>query len=324
MTTKTFKYLAILIVTIFIADRVIYFCIDKIQAKTLTGESGGKINAYLNLKKTVALLIMGPSSSTYQIDPTAFKVDTYNIGHSNTEDAFQAGLLSIIIENNKKPKNIMLHILPDSYLSDDTTNTVINDGILKLKFFYNKNKLVTDYINELGVKERVKFSMHLSRYNNRVINTLKNYITTKRNGPVLNGFEPLPVGERDSIVATINYNDSKLKNTNNKAKEIIHIAKMKYLKDFVNLCKANNIKLILFTLPNYMQVKNGFKDDLATQNINTFSKENNITYFDFRKGSLGGLIKRAIYWKDGYHLNSMGAVIESNFVSSEVSSFLAN
>jgi hypothetical protein len=324
MTTKIFKYFAILSITVFIADRVIYFCIDKIQTKTLTGESGGKINAYLNLKKTVALLIMGPSSSTYQIDPTAFKVDTYNIGHSNTEDAFQAGLLSIIIENNKKPKNIMLHILPDSYLSADTTSTVINDGILKLKFFYNKNKLVTDYINELGIKERIKFSMHLSRYNNRVINTLKNYITTKRNGPVLNGFEPLPVEERDSIVATINYNDSKLKNTNNNAKEIIHIAKMNYLKDFVNLCKANNIKLILFTLPNYMQVKNGFKDDLATQNINTFSKENNITYFDFRKESLGGLINRAIYWKDGYHLNSMGAVIESNFVSSEVSSFLAN
>jgi hypothetical protein len=322
MIPKIFKYLAVLIITIMIADRVIYFCIDKIQAKTLTGESGGKINAYLHLQKPPELLIMGHSSATYQINPSSFSIDAYNIGHANTKDAFQAGLLSVIIESNKKPKYIMLHVLPDSYLDEDTTSNFVNDDILKLKFFYKKNKQVTDYINEIGIKEQIKFSMHLSRYNNRVINTIKNYFTTKKYGAVLKGFEPLPVSERDSIVATINYNDRKQVINKPNITKVIQKAKMRYLKDIVSLCNANKIKLILFTLPNYIQVKDGFVDDLATQNINAFSKENGIKYFDFRKGDLSNLINRAIYWKDGNHLNAIGATIESTFVSEEVSATL--
>lgn len=321
MIKKIFGYLALLLLTVFIADRVLYYVLDKMSSKAVSGDSGGKINDYLRQQPTPTLAIMGPSTVTYQMNPIYFSVNTYNLGRANSEDAFQTALLSVIVQYGKKPKNILLEIDPYDYLGDDSAANYVSKSPLDLEFYYSKNELTTTYINEIGLTERVKFLMHLMRYNNYLISVVKNYITRK---PLPFGYLSLEVSNKDSINVTKEYKQQKqgitLQQTN---ATVIQKLKMRYLSTFISICKQQKIHLILFTLPNYNDVLEGYKSDVATRNINKYCTDNEVQYFDFRKGSLCSLINKASYWKDLLHMNEYGSIIESKFISKEIAPFLA-
>lgn len=321
MVIKILKYLVVLFIVILLADRTLYYCIDKMAAETLSGESGGKINAYVNTAPTPTLLIMGPSNPAYQINPQYFSIPTYNLGHANTEDAFQTALLSIIIQKNKIPKNILLHVDPYDYLGTDSSAPYISNSPLDLEFYYGKNALVTNYINELGITERIKFLLYLTRYNNRIISVIKNYSSRKA---IPYGYLSLPVSNMDSMVVTTQYKKAQQEFAlHPDATQIIQGSKMRYLLTFVALCKQYNIHLMIFTLPKYKDVRNDDSvNDIATKNLIAFCNNNDLQYFDFRKKSLTSLINTPSDWKDLLHLNEFGSVIESKFVSKEINPYV--
>ena len=84
--------------------------LNHVMNQTRSGESGGKINCYLNLVPTPEVLIMGSSRAAGNIDPEMFEKSTFNLAHNGMYDVFQLNLLNILIERNKKPDYILYHI----------------------------------------------------------------------------------------------------------------------------------------------------------------------------------------------------------------------
>lgn len=313
---KFLKYFFVLLLVVIFADRAIYFLITKVQNSTYRGIQGGKINHYLSLRHAPTLLIMGPSNAAYQINPKNFKVPTYNLGHPDTEDAFQTALLSIVINRKKIPKNILLHINPFTYLGKNADEDYASKSPLKLGYFYTKDAVVTQYINDLGIKERIKYFFKLTRYNNKVVGIAKDFAQTKISGIFQDGFFAFEASDRDSFNVTTDYKKVlKLAKPEYDFTDVIQIKKLKYLEHFVALCKLHGINLILFTLPYYPDVMKQRTDDLATRMVRTFSRQHQLKYFDFRQTTLSQLINDPTYWKDMQHLNAIGSKLESEYVS---------
>ncbi len=317
------KYLALLLLVVFAADRILYSVIARLQKSIYTGIQGGKINDFLRQDPVPQLVIMGPSAPAYQLNPDFFTVNTYNLGHPDTEDGFQTGLLSVIVQHRRVPANILLYINPCAYTGGDSATDYESKSPLKLGFFYADNSLVTQYINDIGIKERVKFFLHLTRYNNRLFSMMKDYAGTKMHGAYKKGFFPFAASERDSITVTADYDREKaLKKNSIDEHAVVRTNKMKYLKSFIQICRENNINIILFTLPGYTDVKDGVTNDAAKKNIAAFCAKNKLVYLDFRTGTLPSLINKATYWKDILHLNELGSPVESAFVAEQVNAYL--
>ena len=316
---KFLKYFVLLFLVVVVADRLIYFVITKVQSNTYRGIQGGKINHYLGLQKAPTLIIMGPSNAAYQVNPQNFGVPAYNLGHPDTEDAFQTALLSVVINNNKLPKNILLHVNPYAYLGKVANQDFASKSPLKLGYFYAKDPLVTKYINDLGIKERIKYFFRLTRYNNKVIGLAKDFAQTKVSGPIPNGFFAFEPATIDSFNVATDYKKGlTLAKPEFDPADVIQPKKLKYLEEFLALCKLHNINLILFTLPFYPDVVRQRKDELATQMVRSFSTQRNIPYIDFRQTDLSQLINSPAYWKDLQHLNAIGTKLESEYVSATV------
>ena len=323
MAFKFLKYLALLFLVVFIADRALYFCIQKIQSSTFRGINGGKINDYMKQDTPPNLLIMGPSNAAYQLNPANFKTETYNLGHPDTEDAFQSALLSIIIQNKKIPKNILLHVTPDLYLGKDSVAGYTSKSPLKLGYYYSRNTLLTAYINDISFKERVKYLMGLTKYNNKIVSILKDFAATKIGGPVPKGFLSFTASDRDSINVVLDY-ERVLKERKNAAvkQDVVQKQKFKYLEKFILQCRENNINLILFTLPFYPDVARRKDIELADISMQNFAAKYNIKYFDFRQTDLIRIINKPSYWKDMQHLSERGSPLESEFVNNTIAPFL--
>ena len=319
------KYFCWLLLVVFIADRTIYFLINKVQNATFRGIQGGKINHYLSLEQPPTMLIMGPSNAAYQINPANFKVSTYNLGHPDTEDAFQMALLSIITGKQKLPKNILLHINPYAYLGKHTNDVYASKSPLKLGYYYSKDEVVTKYINNIGIKERVKYFFKLSRYNNKVVGIAKDFAQTKISGVYNNGFFAFDPSSKDSFNVISEYRKV-LENAKPQfdSTDVIQTEKLKYLEEFVARCKQHNINLILFTLPYYPDVMKQRADDMATRMVRNFSTLHQLQYFDFRQTNLSLIINKPFYWKDMQHLNALGSKLESEYVSQVITPFLVN
>ena len=316
---KFLKYFVLLFLVVIVADRLMYLAITRLQSNTYRGIQGGKINHYLALQQAPTLLIMGPSNAAYQVNPQNFEVPTYNLGHPDTEDAFQTALLSVLINNNKLPKNILLHVNPYAYLGKDANEDYNSKSPLKLGYLYAKDPLVTKYINDLGIKERIKYFFKLTQYNNKVIGIAKDFAQTKVSGLFKDGFFAFEVSSDDSFNVVTEYKKViRMAKPEYDSTSVIQLKKLKYLEYFVALCKLHNINLILFTLPYYPDVMKQRSDELATLSVHSFSTQHGLHYFDFRQTNLAQFINNPTYWKDMQHLNSMGSKLESEYVSRTV------
>ena len=169
------------------------------------------------------------------------------------------------------------------------------------------------------MKERIKYFFRLTRYNNKVIGIAKDFAQTKVSGPVPNGFFAFEPATTDSFNVVTDYRRMlTLAMPEFDPADVIQQKKLKYLEEFLALCKLHYINVILFTLPFYPDVVKQRKDELATQMMRNFSTQRNITYIDFRQTELRLLINNPTYWKDLQHLNAIGSKLESKFVSATV------
>lgn len=298
------KYMLILLCLVFVLDRCMGYIFNKLYMANRVGTAGGKINYYLSLKKPPELLVMGSSRALLNVIPDSFKVSCYNLGHEGMDDAFQAGLLDIIINHKKIPHTILLHIDPQQYsfLNEDTYSA----NIQKLEYYYGKDPLVTQYINEISGHERFFFLFNLYRYNGRAINVLKDVIKTRYFYKPDNGFEPMPPAKDDSI------------NTVTLSRQLkVHIGQFKmnrlrYLFKFIELCKQNRIRLIIFTSPFY---NNPYKEP---PQLDSVLRSQNIPYINYQVLGLPAVENRPSLWKDPAHLNYIGAQYESGDLAKRV------
>ncbi len=309
-------YLAGLFILVFTMDRLAASFLDCLYVKTMTGQSGGKINYYLSLPTPPDLLIMGNSRAYYQVVPDSFKMPTYNIAHSATDDCFQRGLLAVLEEKKQLPKTILLQIDPGQYLGQEGITRKNLNSVEFLRYYYGKNEEVTTLINNEGSTKKYLFYFHTYRYNGRVLTLLNNYFKTVLHPKQLQtGYDLIPAEATDSIYTLRSIQ-----------REVFPPAKFlsEYttdLQSIISTCKRLHIRLILFTSPYFSRAMADYLKP-STDKIKLLCGENKIPYINYLELSLPGLSTSASYWKDPNHLNHLGAEIQSRDLSNRVKQLL--
>lgn len=288
---QSFLFINLWVVLIMGADLAVTKLFDSIYEQMQTGQTGGEINHYLSLTKLPPVLIIGNSRARYQVDPDSFALPTYSLCHAGMGQIFQTGLLHVLAQEKKLPLIIMLHVDLVEYVGDDNPEDIGN-----LRYYYRKNKYVTEYINNISRFERIKYIFKFYRYNGRVISTIKNFIQSRELIAKINGYQPL--------VAIPNDSTTFLEQANPKLQLQFHYRNLRYLQDFLAICQRNNIKVLCFTSP-YFSAR-AFTP-IAVHPIDSLLRAKHIPYFNAALHPLPTLAHHARFWQDIDHLNQQGA-----------------
>ena len=306
---KAVLYFLILVASLLLLDNLIACCSDYLYKQIKTGQSGGKINYYLSLPQQPELLIMGDSRAFRHTDPSYFPLASYNISHAGMDQSFQTCLLHVLVSQKKKPKYILLQLEPFNYMRAKQAPYGFPTSPQQLKYYYDKDTLVRNYINEISTFENWKYFFNSYRYNGRLITLFKNFYQTNTRKVYGNGFESLPPSGRDRINTV--YSSRRNIDTSQLAINYLQIG---YLTKFIQICRSNNIQLICFSSAIYKV----FEDDLSySKYLRTYLSSLKVPYINYIEDA-NTLLNDPWLWHDVYHMNEKGAKIESALLSKEV------
>ena len=283
-------FTAVLALVLFVADFALAMLFDRMYQRMQTGQTGGEINRYLAFAKPPNLLIMGDSRARYQVIPDSFAVPAFSLCHAGMGQVFQTGLLEVLVQEKKMPRNILLHVDFQDYVGKDDLEDAGN-----LRYYYNKIPVVTAAVNQISQYERIKYLFNLYRYNGRVISTVKNYLQSRSNPSLGSGYQSIGTASYDStsfVSASTSQTTMQRRN-------------LRHLQRFISVCHQNNINLLCFTSPYFS--KPNYSTTVGAP-IDSLLKAQKVPYLNTVEQTLPILKQHATYWLDNDHLNELGAV----------------
>ena len=97
----------------------------------------------------------------------------------------------------------------------------------------------------------------------------------------------------------------------------ISLQKVKYFEKFIDLCKQENIKLIVADSPNYVLLK----EQNWVDKIEQMTQKNNIPFLYHEQDSL--FLSHVEWFNEPFHLNDEGARVYSKIISGELFNILS-
>ena len=296
------KTIILILIISFVADKIVFYSLNKISDKVYAGQRIGKLNQYLQIKDNLEFIVIGSSRANHNIDPIKVSENSFNMGMDARKLAYSATLIKLL--PNDKKQTILLHIDPENAFSKNYSG----DDILVLASKYNRNDLIKHEIDKLKQNNLLQNFYWSIAYNNKVLAILKNYLKPKYNYKTYSGYDPIYVSENQKEIFQ-NILDKEEKETSQKEidcqkESVLNEIYSDYINELSEFCKQNNKTLIIFTSP-------VFNDDCIDDNIelNKILKNKNLDYYDFtdffKKNN------NLEYWNDKRHLSNKGAEIFS-------------
>lgn len=297
MDSKTIKTLVktvlLTLVISFIIDKVVFFCMNTISDKVMSGQAIGKLNQFLTLKDSTNLLVFGNSRANHHVDVDLFDKNAFNIGIDGSGIAQISTLINTLKKDNTQ--TIFVHIDTKDFFEEGYDGS----DIRSLKTKYNRNDKISDALEEskhISILQKFYYCMN---YNGNAIGIIKNYFRPKYDYKTYNGYDPLNVSvsqksKRDIILAA-KENTNCVEN-NATANPIA----LDYLKQIKQFAEKSNKNFIFITSPMH-------NDACKNDNIilNKIMKDNNLIYWDFT--NLYKSKKDNSFWKDKTHMSQKGA-----------------
>lgn len=250
---------------------IIYFFISNIFVRKGTYYGTDVISFYKEPKNSLDLIFFGSSHSYSTFSPKILKEET---GLESYNFATQQQPIWITYHYMKealkyqKPKYFVVEILMLSVNEDYAKESVNRDAIDNMRM--SKNKIETIMASVEKHSDRISYYINLIKYHSRWNELTNNDIAAYNfnNKSDRKGFTYLK-GKVDNATK---------RNVNNITKQVEISAKNeKYLRKIIELCKKNNIKLILVKTPYTI-------DDLSQMYYNyveKIAKDNNIYYLNY-------------------------------------------
>jgi hypothetical protein len=294
---KKFGYFfAFFIGGLFILDRGGAWVLDHMYSQIRTGQRGGLLNTYLEMPPR-SVVLMGDSRVVYNISPDSLDTKAFSLAHDGTTQIFHTGLLGILREKKKLPQTILLHVDIDEFLRPSHP-----EDIQLLKYYYGQVPEVTTYTNEWAWLSPIKFGFALYKHNGTLASLAKQYMHRNHDGPPTQGYnveEPTP---QDSLRTL--YGLEKLNNE----PPYLNRDHLRYLRDFITICKEEKVELICFTTTYYQQPRH-----LAATSalVDSLLRAESIPYINYARQPIAELSNNLRYWHDATHLNARGIPIHS-------------
>lgn len=300
-----------------IFDTFCFHTLKYFNSHTFIGQDGGDINKYLKDDNPPELVIMGSSTTRFQVNPDSFSLKSCNLSRAMTTDCYQLGLLSLMIQHNKIPKNILLSLWPRNYLMFNEKDQHPED-ILFLKYYYDESDHIKKEIDDISYFEKYKFLFSSYRFNGMVTNILKYYYLGRQS----NGKKYYFKYQASTINDSINVSNIKKLKSNNSKRKSLALANLQtiYLSRFIDTCAKYNINLMCYYMPmldeDTILIKHGegFMDNV------TANKK--IPLFKFTNENVPVIFNHPDYWVDGEHMNEKGGKVQSSILAAFVQQHL--
>lgn len=282
---------------LFLLDRGAAWMLNHMYTQIRAGQRGGLLNTYLELPPR-SLVLMGDSRVVYNINPDSLAPDAFSLAHDGTTQIFQTGLLGVLRAKQKLPKTILLHVDLEEFLRPSHP-----EDIQYLKYYYGMVPEVTAYTNDWAWLSPLKFSFALYRYNGNLASLAKNYVNRHKEDGINQGYiveEPSPQDSARTLYALEKLNSEP---------PYLNRAHLRYLLNFISICKQENIELICFTATYYQRPRHL---TATTTLIDSVLQAQAIPYINYARQPIAELSNNIHYWYDATHLNARGIPLQSS------------
>ena len=255
----------------------------------------GKINA--------DLLILGSSRAWVQISPkimdSMLHVNSYNLGLDGASFNMQYARFRIYLLHNKKPKYILQEV---GYTSTLVRNDRLPATQQFLPYLQDSSvwKIVTNASNPLALPDRY---FPLYKYNNEMTLVKEGILSYMGKGAVSEKYKGYQGQEKywDST-----FHDFLQQNPHGAVFPIDSVA-VSLFRNYLNFCRDNDIKVIMFYPPAFIQSLAYIKNKQEILDVyNNFSKEYNIPFYTYMYDTLN--FSRNNFY-NSQHLNKHAAEI---------------
>lgn len=301
---KKFLYkLALFAVIIIICDFVIGRTMDYVVNHITVG-GRGRDNYICNQSKD-DVLIFGSSRAVHHYNSLMIEdslgLSCYNCGDDGNGIILGYGRL-LMIEERHIPKIIIYDINPSfDYELNNNTQYL---GWLKPRY---DREGINKIFDDVDYHEQFKMMSKMYRYNSIFFQNIFTFLTSISNDTGKNGFRPLE-GELDPLKIKIDQ-DIQSKDI------IIDSLKIDYIRKFIELSKESHLFFVVS--PIWYGMNTAF-----LQPIEDICREKKVTLLDYSNSSK--YVHNEHYFRDGVHMNSVGADEFTNDLIHEIRKELAN
>jgi hypothetical protein len=254
------------------------------------------------------LLILGSSRAAHHYVPTIFTdslgYSCYNAGSDGMCIYYQYAILTSYIHRNAIPKIVICEVVPQDAEVTNGPTFNLDAALDRLAPHYGEVSEIDSLFKLNGWKESIKLSSNCYRYNSKLVQSIKcNYIpSSEDHGYEARIGEMIPKDTKQIPQAgTLNKIDS---------------IKLDYFSKVINICRNNQIRLIICYSPMYNNTKsNGI--DVLKQIANNHA----IPFLDY---SSDMRIRDCRYFNDETHLNDEGAHLYSSIVAHDLKLLFSN
>ncbi len=309
---KFFRNIIILVVILFVCDRLIGYVLEKQYYKQTHGDAQTGIYLLEDAKEDI--IIMGSSRASHHYNAEVLEQETgmtaFNGGRDEMVISYISSMLDVLYQRHK-PKVLILDITPHE-ISESHDIAVINQRVSTnlLPFLYKYPQLgpTIDYSdNNEVLKSKIS---HIYPYNSQPAAILQNTYTNLGH-KTIKGYEPL-YGNLDPT----NYKVSVFGAGYPQQYPVYKRYEDKLLET-LQTAKDNGIKVIAIVSPFYFPLKNVDTNNSYKRMKEIFTSQN-IPFYDFSADST--YLQNTFLFRDDVHLNDSGATL----FSKQVSTFVKN
>ena len=296
---KLIKVVLLTVVISYAVDKLVFFGLNAISDKAMTGQAIGKLNHFLSIKDSTDILVFGNSRANHHIDIDFLGENGYNMGVDATGIAYSSTLINTLSKDKKQ--HIIVHLDTKNFFD----STYAGEDIRGLKTKFNRDESITEALNNSGQISVMQHFYNCMNYNGKSIGILKNFFKPNYDYKSYNGYDPLVISEskaaaRDAVLAredAINCLDNY---------EINEVA-LDYLKSIKAYAEKSEKSFVFITSPTHKDPCSGDNEKLkATMKaLGLIYKDYSNLYDDLDDNS---------YWNDKTHLSKKGAEAFSKYI----------
>lgn len=269
------------------------FCISRIpEDSNMYGSCVFQLNEYQS-----DLLILGASKAMHHYDvkmlEDSLQCTVYNMGSDGQNIHYQYMCLLKALDNG--PVNTVIVDISYNQISKDWEKPLYNYH----KWFYWKNQYAKEYLDKVnGWWEPLFMASACLQFNTNLVDCLRCLRQNDKRGYkgyiAMSDFGGMFRDEKVQMSIDIQLSD----------------VLINYLDEIVELCKENNINLILCQSPCKQRIKE------FDEFIINYSKENEITYWDLV--DINGITDNNELFYDANHLTGQGADMFTEIIMSKI------
>lgn len=288
-----------IIVLLVVADRTVGTWSEKMYYNSKYGIFRRQI--YCMQESHDELLIMGSSRANHQYVTSIFEdslgMKAYNAGSEGMCIYYQYAILSAYVQRKSFPKLVVLDVQDLDIIPSSGATFTLDAALDRLAPHYGQFDGVDSLFVLQNWKERVKQMSKTYRYNSKLVQTIKcNYLAE----PEDKGYEVVKGKLPDDVV----FENEASTETD------FEPMKVEYMQKFIDLCKNNNIPLLLVYSPIF---RNG--ESPAMRKIAEMAKASGVPFWDYSNEPT--IIKRENF-RDKMHLHDEGAHLWSEFLANMI------